>query len=55
VAVLDAGAYDLPRRLGNATGGLPFSVVHDAQGRVAARHLGAVDQALLDTWTASLN
>ena len=55
VGLLDAGAYDLPRRLGNASGGLPFSIVHDAAGRIALRHLGAVDQTLLDTWVASLN
>lgn len=55
LAVLDAAAYDLHRRLGNTQGGLPFTVVHDAQGRVALRHLGAVDQGMLDSWVAALN
>lgn len=55
VGVLDAGAYDLPRRLGNASGGLPFSVVFDTAGRIAVRHLGAVDQPTLDAWVSSLN
>ena len=55
VGILDAEAYDLPRRLGNDSGGLPFSVLHDVQGRVALRHLGAVTEGLLSQWVASLN
>ena len=55
VGILDAGAYDLPRRLGNTGGGLPFTVLHDAAGRVALRHLGAVDDELLATWVSALN
>ena len=55
VGVLEPGAYDLPRRLGNTSGGLPFSVLHDGQGRIALRHLGAVTDGLLAQWVASLN
>src|SRR5688572_3506969 len=42
VLVADATALELLRRLGNRAGGLPFSVVVDASGGIAYRHLGAL-------------
>ena len=40
----------LSRSLGNLNGGLPFSVVFDADGTVAAHKLGAVTPAELSGW-----
>ncbi|HEX6708185.1 MAG TPA: TlpA disulfide reductase family protein [Albitalea sp.] len=45
---------ELSRRLGNAGGGLPFSVVFDRQGRLLERHLGALQASHLDAWAARL-
>lgn len=55
IGVLATSAYDLPRRLGNRSGALPFSVLHDRDGRVATTHLGALDDGILQAWVASLN
>lgn len=35
-----ANALELMRRLGNATGALPYTLVLDRKGAIAARHLG---------------
>lgn len=42
------------RGLGNSGGQLPYSVVFDRHGRVVARHLGTVDDALLEDWVKSI-
>lgn len=39
---------DIARRLGNAAGGLPYTVVMDASGRVVARRLGRISEAQLE-------
>lgn len=52
--VAGLGGSDLGRQLGNASGGLPFTVVFDRQGRVAQRKLGQVKPADLDTWVAQM-
>lgn len=36
----EANALELMRRLGNATGALPYTIVLDRSGTIAARHLG---------------
>lgn len=41
---------DLARDLGNAQGGLPFTVVFDRQGRIAARKLGQTRWNELVAW-----
>jgi len=41
---------ELSRALGNAVGGLPFSVVFDATGRLRARRIGRVTTADLRSW-----
>jgi thiol-disulfide isomerase/thioredoxin len=41
---------ELGRLLGNAQGGLPFSVVFDRQGRIGARKLGALHAPDLERW-----
>jgi thiol-disulfide isomerase/thioredoxin len=43
----DAETADLSRRLGNRTGGLPFTVVFDALGRRVFSHNGEVTAAMV--------
>ena len=38
--------------LGNMAGGLPFSVVFDADGRIRQRRMGRVSEADLKAWSA---
>jgi thiol-disulfide isomerase/thioredoxin len=39
---------DLARRLGNGAGGLPYTIVLDASGRVVATRLGRISEAQLE-------
>ena len=48
VLVAGAPALELVRQLGNPSGGLPFTVVLNAQGAVAHRNLGAVTQEKIE-------
>jgi thiol-disulfide isomerase/thioredoxin len=43
---------DLSRALGNAAGGLPFSVVFGADGRLRERRMGRVSEDDLKAWSA---
>lgn len=43
---------DLARALGNLGGGLPFTVLLDANGQVRQRKIGQVTPQLLQSWTA---
>jgi len=43
-----AGGLDLMRKLGNSSGGLPFTVVFDRKGRAAFRNLGALSSAKIE-------
>jgi hypothetical protein len=43
----------LSQALGNTAGGLPLSVVLGVDCRPRARKLGALDEALLEKWSAS--
>jgi thiol-disulfide isomerase/thioredoxin len=45
---------ELARSLGNESGGLPFSVVFDRRGRVAARKLGSLKEEDLAAWAAQM-
>lgn len=54
VAMAGLAGTDLARSLGNATGGLPFTVVLDGQGRIAARKLGQVSEADLAQWVEQI-
>ena len=45
--VFETGGTSALRRLGNSTGGLPYTLVLDARGRVAHTILGQVDPAAL--------
>ena len=46
--IADVTALQLMRDLGNSAGGLPFSLLLDRKGRIAARKLGALDRAELE-------
>jgi thiol-disulfide isomerase/thioredoxin len=45
------GGTELTRSLGNMAGGLPFSVVFDADGRVRQRRMGRLSEADLRAWS----
>jgi len=49
------GGLELMRALGNDKGGLPYTVVLDADGRILSTHLGAVTLELLQQATAGLH
>lgn len=42
---------ELARSLGNAAGGLPFSLRFDASGALLEKHLGALDDTVLARWS----
>ena len=46
---------ELSKRLGNANGGLPFSVVFSASGEAQARKLGQLSEADLQAWSAQIS
>ena len=39
---------DLMRRLGNPVGGLPYTIIMDASGKVVTRHLGRISEGQLE-------
>lgn len=45
---------ELSRQLGNAQGGLPYTVLLDAKGRMVQRRLGETHRAELDQWMSAL-
>ena len=50
VGLAGLGGSDLGRSLGNLTGGLPFTVVLGADGRILHRKMGQVTAADLQRW-----
>jgi len=48
------GGTELSQSLGNTTGGLPFSVLIDAQGRIRHRKMGATDFGELAGWAREI-
>lgn len=54
IGLIGPGGIQLARSLGNNVGGLPFTVVIDADGRVRQRKMGQVTPAELSAWTAAL-
>lgn len=52
VGLAGLGGSELGRSLGNLTGGLPFTVVFSAEGRVLHRKMGQVTPQDLQTWAA---
>lgn len=54
VVMAGAGGVGLTRSLGNTNGGLPFTLLFDAQGAVQARKIGELSEQDLVSWAASL-
>lgn len=52
VAMAGLAGTELSRSLGNASGGLPFSVVFDRSGAVVQQKIGKVTEADLVQWAA---
>jgi hypothetical protein len=52
--MLGHGGISLMRPLGNSSGGLPFTVVFDAQGQVAHRVLGQIKPPELEQMLKAL-
>jgi len=47
------GGISLMRELGNKTGGLPYTLVFDARGRVLKQYLGQIDPKEIDQYLAT--
>ena len=50
VAMAGQGGIELARSLGNLHGGLPFSVLFGADGRILHRKMGQVTDSDLRAW-----
>lgn len=50
IAMAGSGGTTLSKSLGNAAGGLPFTVVFGADGHILARKIGKVSERDLATW-----
>ena len=55
VAQAGLAGIQLSRQLGNGAGGLPFSVLFDARGRIHRRKLGQLSSEELNTWAGTLS
>jgi thiol-disulfide isomerase/thioredoxin len=51
IGLAGLGGSELSKTLGNSAGGLPFSIVLDADGRVLQRKMGRISQEDLAQWT----
>ena len=54
IGLAGLGGTDLVRSLGNAGGGLPFTVVIDGKGQIRQRKMGQVSPAELADWRSTL-
>ncbi len=54
VAMAGLGGTELSKQLGNASGGLPYTVVLNPQGRVVQRKIGQVKPDDLSQWARAL-
>jgi hypothetical protein len=54
ILLAEADGLDLMRRIGNAGGGLPYTVIADRQGKLVHRKLGALRGPELDGLLAPL-
>ena len=50
IALTGFAGIDLSRRLGNASGGLPFTVLYGREGQVVQRHIGETRYEQLAGW-----
>src|SRR5258706_11163472 len=55
VLLAEADGLDIMRKLGNSSGGLPYTVVTDRQGSIVHRKLGAFKQLDLEVILAALS
>ncbi len=55
VAQAGLAGMQLSRQLGNEAGGLPFSVLFDAGGRIHRRKLGQLSREELNAWASTLS
>ncbi|WP_243457489.1 TlpA family protein disulfide reductase [Ottowia testudinis] len=54
VALAGVDGIELARQLGNTVGGLPFSILFDANGRLLERKLGPLNERDLSGWRAAV-
>ena len=54
VALAGAAGIDLSRSLGNRLGALPFTCVFNSAGTASGQHLGAIDEARLESWVLAV-
>jgi len=54
IGLAGLGGTTLSRELGNASGGLPYTVVLDAAGHLRERHLGELGEEVLQAWAAAI-
>ena len=54
VALMGLEGSNLSRELGNVQGGLPYTVLADASGRILQRQAGELTQRQLDAWEQAL-
>lgn len=54
ILIAEADGLDLMRKLGNSTGGLPYTVIADRRGSIVHRKLGAFQRGDLDAILAPL-
>ena len=52
VVLADAGGVSMTRTLGNISGGLPFTILFDAQGQVQQRKIGELSEQDLAQWAS---
>jgi thiol-disulfide isomerase/thioredoxin len=50
IALAGLAGIDLSRRLGNVSGGLPFTVLYGHEGQVLKRHIGETQYEQLAAW-----
>lgn len=55
VGLAGLGGTELSRSLGNLVGGLPFTVVFDAAGRIVQRRMGKLTAEDLRIWAAAVS
>ena len=55
IALTGFAGIDLSRRLGNGSGGLPFTVLYGREGQVLQRHIGETRYEQLAGWAKELS
>jgi thiol-disulfide isomerase/thioredoxin len=55
IALAGFAGIELSRRLGNPSGGLPFTLVYGVNGKVLHRHVGETQYEQLATWARGLS